>query len=75
MAEITCEIKRHVGVLSENPKTGWRTEANIIAWNGGPEKLDIRTWSPDHERRTKGITLKIEEARALGAALAYLFRG
>ena len=76
MAEkITCEIKRHVGVLSVNNKSGWKKEANIISWNGGPDKLDIREWSPDHSKRNKGITLKEEEAIALGMALNNLFGG
>ena len=73
MNEITCEIKEHIGVLSENPKTGWKTEANIVSWNGGADKLDIRSWSPDHERRHKGITLKLVEAEALESALTKYF--
>ena len=64
MSEITCEIKEHIGVLSENPKTGWKTEANIVSWNGGQDKLDIRAWSPDHDRRHKGITLRLDEAKS-----------
>lgn len=74
MADITCEIRRHIGVLSENTKTGWKNEANIISWNGGPDKLDIRQWSPDHSKRSKGITLKYEEAKALAIALNNYFR-
>lgn len=73
MSEITCEIKEHIGVLSENPKTGWKTEANIVSWNGGQDKLDIRAWSPDHDRRHKGITLRLDEAKVLGSALTKYF--
>lgn len=73
MSEITCEVKRHVGTLSENPNSGWKTEANIISWNGGADKLDIRSWSPDHSKRSKGITLTSDEARALAAALTDFF--
>ena len=71
---ISCDIRQHVAVLSTNNRNGWTTEANIISWNNGPEKLDIRSWSPDHEKRSKGITLRADEARVLGAALVELFR-
>lgn len=73
--EITCNITRHVGVLSVNNNSGWQTEANIISWNGGREKLDIRSWSPDHSKRSKGITLREDEARALAIALNNFFGG
>jgi hypothetical protein len=31
----------------------------------GPQKLDIRDWSPDHEKMGKGVTLSKEEAQKL----------
>lgn len=72
--KITWEIKRHLAVLSTNEKSGWTREANIVSWNGGPDKLDIRDWKPDHSKMAKGITLTSDEARALGQALIDLFR-
>ena len=45
-------------------------EANIVAWNGGVPKLDIREWDPEHERMSKGITLMEAEAEALAKVLA-----
>ena len=45
--EVTFEIHEHVAVLSEG-KDGWMKEVTITSWNGGPAKLDIRSWSPDH---------------------------
>lgn len=71
--KITWEIKRHLAVLSTNEKSGWTREANIVSWNGGPEKLDIRDWKPDHSKMAKGITLTSDEARVLRQALADLF--
>lgn len=62
---ISIEMKNHLGVLSENPKSHWTKEANVISWNHGPDKLDIREWSPDHEKMSKGVTLTADEARAL----------
>ena len=69
MADIQFEIKRHVGVLSESPK-GWKKELNIISWNGGKPKYDIRDWAPNHEKMGKGVTLNAEETGLLFALLA-----
>lgn len=74
MAEVKYEIKRHIAVLSTNEKSGWTKEANIVSWNGGPEKLDIRDWNPDHSKMAKGITLTSDEARTLSTVLAEVFR-
>lgn len=74
MAEVKHEIKRHIAVLSTNERSGWTKEANIVSWNGGPEKLDIRDWNPDHSKMAKGITLTSDEARTLSTALAEVFR-
>lgn len=54
------EIKEHIGVLMERP-SGWRKELNIVSWNGGAPKYDIREWDEAHEKMTRGITLTEEE--------------
>ena len=59
--DITYEIRRHLGVV-DTSENGWRQEVNIVAWNGGKEKVDIRTWSPDHERMTRGLTMTSDQA-------------
>lgn len=64
MSEIKYEIIEKLGILSENTK-GWTKELNLISWNGGTPKYDIRDWSPDHEKMGKGITLTDEEAKKL----------
>lgn len=66
---VQFEIRKHIGTLSKNEKTGWTREINKVSWNGGYAKYDIRDWSPDHERPGRGITLTDEEAKALAAAL------
>ena len=71
-SEITFDIKKHLGVLSTD-HTGWTREANLVAWNGGEAKLDIRSWDPEHQRMTRGITLKFEEAKALSQLLSEEF--
>lgn len=68
MKNITCEIVRHVAVLSEE-RSGWKLELNEVAWNGNAPKLEIRRWGPDHEKSGKGVTLTEKEARTLLSAL------
>ena len=54
--EITYEIIEQIGILKEN-KSGWQREVNIVKWNNGKPKLDIRDWGPDHQKVGKGISL------------------
>ena len=53
---ITYEITKHLAVLEEH-ETGWRKELNIVIWNEGEPKYDIRDWSPDYKQMGRGITL------------------
>ncbi len=71
MSEVTFEIVEEIGVLSENSK-GWRKELNRVSWNGGEAKIDLRDWSPDHEKMGKGITLTEEEAKQLYLLLSQI---
>ena len=64
MADIKYDIVKELGVLSENAK-GWRKEVNLISWNGGVPKYDIRDWAPEHEKMVKGTTLSEEEIKKL----------
>ena len=57
--------------MSESSR-GWTKELNIISWNGGVPKLDIRDWAPEHEKMGKGITLSEEEAEKLAKLLLTL---
>ena len=69
MAEIKFEIVEHVGVLSETAK-GWKTELNIVSWDGRDPKYDLRSWSENHEKMGKGITLSKSELAKLKEILA-----
>ena len=40
-------------------------ELNKVSWSERPAKYDIRTWSPDHEKMGKGVTLNDEEIKKL----------
>lgn len=64
MTDIKYEIVEEIGVLSENAN-GWRKELNLISWNEGTPKYDIREWAPGHEKMGKGTTLTKEEALKL----------
>lgn len=62
--EFTYEIKEHIGVLKTSAG-GWTKEFNVVSWNGNPQKYDIREWSEDHKKMSRGVTLTTEEARDL----------
>lgn len=62
---ITYNIVKHIAVLSENTKTGWKKELNIVSWNGNEPKYDIREWSADHVKMGKGVTLTEDEYKVL----------
>lgn len=64
MAEFTFEIVEKLLVLSENDK-GWTKELNRVSFNGAEPKFDIRTWSPDHTKMGKGITLTNDEFKVI----------
>ena len=63
-AEVKCEIIENIGTLSSSP-SGWTKELNLISWNDGEPKYDVRQWSPDHSKMGKGISLSREEAQEL----------
>lgn len=62
--EITFEIKERIGVLMEHA-TGWTKELNLVSWNGGAPKYDLRDWDPAHEHMSRGITLTENEMRTI----------
>lgn len=61
MNEVTFEVVEHIGVISTSDN-GWSKEVNFVSWNGADPKVDIRDWSSDHERMSRGITLTKEQA-------------
>lgn len=67
--DFSFEIIEKLGIISE-AKTGWTIELNTVSWGGRPPKYDIRSWSPDHAKMGKGITLTKEELAGLKNLLA-----
>lgn len=66
--EITYDIKEKIGVI-KTFNSGWRKELNVVAWNGGNPKYDIRDWDMDYKHMTKGITMYPDEMAALAELL------
>ena len=64
MSELKFEIVKEIGVVAEGTK-GWRKELNLISWNGGEPKYDIRDWAPEHKKMGKGTTLTQDEVMKL----------
>lgn len=58
--DFSFKVVKELGVLSEN-KSGWKLELNVVNWNNRGEKYDIRSWSPEHEKMGKGVTLTKDE--------------
>lgn len=58
------EIKKTLGVLRKS-NSGWTRELNVVAWNNNNPKYDIRDWSPDHSKMTRGITFTKNEAEQI----------
>lgn len=71
MPEITYDIEERIAVLSTNAR-GWERQLNRISWNGNPAKYDIRDWSPDGSRMSKGISLSEDEMKTLKGILEEL---
>jgi len=59
--EIKFEIIETIGVIG-HASNGWTKELNIVAWNDWPAKYDLRSWSPDRSKFTKGFTFNEPEA-------------
>lgn len=64
MAELKFEIIKSIGVLSES-SNGWKKEVNIVSWNAGDPKYDIRSWNQDRTKMGKGVTLSSAEIEKL----------
>ena len=62
--DVRYEIIEEIGVIA-TLNTGWTKELNLISWNGGVPKYDIREWDPFHLRMSRGITLHENEMRQI----------
>ena len=68
-------MKMLVSRMVENQKKGRNfKEINVVAWNGGKPKIDVRDWNASHERMSRGITLTEEQAMKMTKALVDRYR-
>ena len=67
------EVKKvnSIAVMSDNGT--YTKECNIVSWNDGTPKLDIRGWRG--EKPLKGITLDDDESKALYEGLKAYYEG
>ena len=74
--DVTFEIMEHIGVIDEinNREEKWTKEINVVAWNGGKPKIDVRDWNASHDRMSRGITLTEEQAMKMTKALVDRYR-
>lgn len=63
---VEYEIIKEYGTLSTSGE--YTKEVNLVSWNDGEPKLDIRTWQPSG-KPGKGISLNREEAESLNELL------
>lgn len=63
-SDIHFNIVDAIGILS-TATSGWTREVNIVSWNGSEARIDIRDWSPNHQRCSKGVRLNQEETKNL----------
>lgn len=59
MAELRFDIVEEIGIITEG--RAWDTRIDLISWNGGEPKYNIRQMSKDLDRAGKGINLTKEE--------------
>ena len=74
--DVTFEIVEHIGVIDviDNREEKWTKEVNVVAWNGGKPKIDVRDWNSAHDRMSRGITLTEDQAMKMTMALDDRFR-
>lgn len=67
--EFSYEIIEEIGQVGKPTASGWSTRLNLISWNGGSPKLDIRSWNEDMSRMGKGVSFSKEDAKDLAILL------
>ena len=62
--EITFKIIEHLGVLRASA-AGWTRELNYVSWCDRAPKYDVREWTPDHKKSTRGMTFTDYEMKKI----------
>ncbi len=66
--KLQFEIYRHIADISK-PNNGWTKELNFISWDSREPVYDIRTWTEDHTKYGKGVTITAGEMAELKKVL------
>lgn len=61
---IKYDVQKVFGVIKELP-SGWKRLVSLVSWNGQEPKIDIREWSEDMTKCSKGLTFSLEEFQEL----------
>lgn len=69
--DIKYNVVKEIAILSEK-SNGWTKQLNLISWNDGEPKYDIRDWAPERKKMGKGVTLTAAELQCLSDALQEL---
>ena len=67
MSDFSYEIKKTIAVIGTG---SWNLELNLISWGGRAPTFDLRKWSADHTKMSKGISLTATELKELAKVLA-----
>lgn len=59
------EIKKTLFAFPPKKEGGWRKELNLVSRYGKEPVYDLREWSEDHSKMSKGITLTNSELMIL----------
>ncbi|MBQ7444570.1 MAG: hypothetical protein IJS71_01335 [Clostridia bacterium] len=60
MSDVKFEIVRRIAVISDKG-SGWTREINLVRWNDGGLKVDIRDWNSGRQSMRKGLTFNRPE--------------
>lgn len=63
VSNVTFEITESIGIVRDDGE--WKMELNMVSWNGGKAKFDLRSWNSDHTKMSKGVTLTEEDMKTL----------
>jgi len=63
MSDFSFTITEHIADLATSGS--WTLEINKVSWGGRKPTYDIRKWSPDHSKMSKGLSLSEAEFAAL----------
>lgn len=62
---ITFNIVCSFGTIGNPDRSGWSKELNLVSWSNKAPKYDLRSWSSNHMKMQKGVTLSTEELAQL----------